>query len=83
MSIEDQLAEISPERRDAVAAWLVESVGQCTTCEGPVRRIDPRRAESAGFAHLSCPTAAPPALAADDEPVSAAVAARARRSDWG
>lgn len=81
MSLEAQLTSLPDDRRAAVALWLAESIGDCVSCAQPVRRTDPHRIEKDGFAHLNCK--ATPTPATEEEPKSKAVAARARRSDWG
>jgi hypothetical protein len=79
----DELAAALPEvRRELVLNWLEESIGDCTSCAKPVRRNQPRNRDgAAGFGHIDCQSvAAAPDL---EEPEARAVAARARRSDWG
>ena len=79
----ESLESLPNDRRDAVAAWLAEPIGDCVECRGAVRRTDPHRTEAGGFAHMQCDAAPGSAQDTADEPVSAAVAARARRADWG
>jgi hypothetical protein len=79
----DDLAALLPEgRRKHVLSWLEGSIGDCTSCAKPVRRNQPRKRDrDAGFAHIDCESAVPVQVASELE--SRAVAARARRSDWG
>lgn len=81
MSADAYLAVLPEHRRLAVATWLAESIGDCVACQQPVLRTDPHRTEKDGFAHLDCSAQAAPVVS--EEPVSKAVAANARRSDWG
>lgn len=78
----DLYAALSEHRGEAVVAWLGESVAECPACTEPIRRTDPYHGTKDGLAHLDCPQLSREPQAAP-EPVSAAVAARARRSDWG
>jgi hypothetical protein len=76
------LEVLEPARAASVEAWLATSVGDCGSCGNPVLIVHPRRTEKDGsFAHISCDSIA--ATLTDAEPVSAAVEARGRRSDWG
>lgn len=77
-----ELSSLSPGRREAVVGWLAQSIGPCVACDAPVRRDAPHEARKSGFAHLQCNSVETPAAAADG-PASLAVAARARRADWG
>lgn len=81
MDLDPIAAAFGEERRSAVASWLQESLTDCASCGKPVTRISPRRASGNGLEHMDCSSAV--VETAPDEPVSAAVAARARRSDWG
>jgi hypothetical protein len=85
MDLEAQLSSLPADRRRAVASWLLGSVGDCASCGKAVRRIDPRRTEKEGCAHISCADAATTlsVVSAASEDVSPAVEARSRRSDWG
>lgn len=78
----EPLTHVREDRRDAVRAWLEGSLKDCAACGFPVRPVDPRKTGKEGLQHLDC-SKAPMEVAEAGEPVSAAVAARARRSDWG
>ena len=71
------------DRREAVATWLATSIGDCTSCGRPVLLTQGRRAEKKGYAHMACDQVENDGAAGAKEPQSAAVEARARRSDWG
>lgn len=84
---EPHLESLTPVRRDAVIAWLATEVGICGSCGSPVLVSQPRRLGKTGVEHSACeqaPSVTEPLAAAEPlEETSAAVAARARRSDWG
>jgi hypothetical protein len=83
MDVEMSLGELPDGRRAAVLQWLRESVGTCANCGAPVTRTHARQAGQMGFVHVSCVDAKTPLEGRDAAPESAAVVARARRSDWG
>jgi len=82
MSLETFLDPIELARRDAIRAWLSTAIGTCHDCGRPVRPIDPRKTGTDGLVHLNCQASRQPPESSE-EPVSPAVEARGRRSDWG
>lgn len=54
MTFEDQMAALPPERREAIAAWLQSSLGDCGYCGRPVTMTDKRRLEKDEPVHLEC-----------------------------
>lgn len=82
MPFDDSLSTLPPERQQAVRAFLNSSLADCPACGRPVTPVSPRRLGDRGLEHLDCSAADQPAVE-PVEPVSAAVEARARRSDWG
>jgi hypothetical protein len=84
VNIEVQIEQLPPDRRQAVLTWLTGTLGECPSCGSPVRRTHARSTGKSGWEHRDCRSvAAGDAVPAPAEPTSAAVEARARRSDWG
>jgi hypothetical protein len=79
--IEVMLDSLPADRREAVAAWLNRSIGDCVHCGQPVLISQPRAVQDPGFRHLGCDASQP--VRRDDERMSKNVAANAARSDWG
>jgi len=48
------LAPLAEDRIEPVIGLLSEVVGECSTCELPIRRCDPRRLQGNALHHLAC-----------------------------
>lgn len=48
------LAPLSPDRAQAAMRLLAEVVGDCPTCQGPIRRSDRRRLVEDRLYHRGC-----------------------------
>jgi hypothetical protein len=83
MSFDHLLSHFDENRGAAIVTWLGSSLSDCHKCGNPVRPVDPRKSDNDGMTHLNCKASSQDAGPTTSEPVSAAVEARARRSDWG